>query len=343
MNEIITNLSMFLPFLVLLYFINLSERDRTPDNPNAGNRLALTLYIIVIIVYSLFVVLGLLLQLTSFLVQNPEFAALYSQDELDIVSKTFGVGTGFWVPSLIAILLFIPAIRQSIAKWIDIDPQNRIHTLSLVLSMVIFIQWGVTLGFGLDTINETIEESSEVSLLISLWSQDLLLFLISLIGVGWLTRRSFHQSMERLGLKAITWKEGLLGLAIGLIMMFIAIVIETMAIHFDWIDPNIQEVTEKSLGPLFESIPGILTLGLAAALGEETIFRGALQPRFGVFYTSILFALMHANYGLSIVTLVIFLLSLILSWARNRYNTTVCMIIHASYNIGIGIVSLFLQ
>jgi membrane protease YdiL (CAAX protease family) len=94
------------------------------------------------------------------------------------------------------------------------------------------------------------------------------------------------------------------------------------------------------LGPLFTSIPGILTLGLAAALGEEIIFRGALLPRFGLIYTSILFALVHANYGISAATLVVFLLALVLSLVRYRYNTTVCMIIHATYNISLGILSL---
>jgi len=82
-----------------------------------------------------------------------------------------------------------------------------------------------------------------------------------------------------------------------------------------------------------------LTLGLAAALGEETIFRGALQPRFGLILTSLLFAIVHSNYGLSISTLVVFLLGIVLGLVRIRHNTSTSMIVHAIYNITLGLLA----
>lgn len=343
MSELIANLTMFIPFLLLLYFVNLSERNRTPENPQAGRVLGLFIYIIVILGYISAIGIGLILQIISFVIQLPDMAPPFPAEELDLLSKVGGVGLGLWIPSLVALFFFIPAIRRLLARWIPIDPQNRIHTISLALSMLVLVQLGTTLGLGMEQFNEMIEQTSASSVFISIWSQDILLLLIGLTGVGWLTRRSFLQSLDRLGLKMITWKEGLFGVGIGLVMMIFSICVEMMAIHFNWIDPNIIEITEKSLGPLFESIPGILTLGLAAALGEETIFRGALQPRFGVLFTSVLFALVHANYGLSVATAVVFALALVLAWARNRYNTTVCMIIHATYNIGLGVISLLLE
>ena len=65
------------------------------------------------------------------------------------------------------------------------------------------------------------------------------------------------------------------------------------------LDEDVQRLTEVLIGPLLGSIPGILTLGLAAGIGEETLFRGALQPRFGLLITSLLFALLHSQYGIT--------------------------------------------
>jgi hypothetical protein len=93
------------------------------------------------------------------------------------------------------------------------------------------------------------------------------------------------------------------------------------------------------IGPLTQSGFGILTLGLAAALGEETVFRGAMQPRFGLLLTSILFALLHSTYGLTLSTLLVFIVGLVLGLLRLRYNTTTAMITHAVYNISLGVIA----
>ena len=105
------------------------------------------------------------------------------------------------------------------------------------------------------------------------------------------------------------------------------------------IDPSVQKLTEQLLGPLFNSPLGIITLGVAAALGEETIFRGAVQPRFGIVFTALLFALVHSNYGISLSTLIVFLFGLLLGIVRKRTNTSTTMISHALYNMSLGILA----
>ena len=97
-----------------------------------------------------------------------------------------------------------------------------------------------------------------------------------------------------------------------------------------------EQLTEQLLGPLFTSGLGVFTLGMAAAIGEEPIFRGALVPRFGIVLSAILFAFVHANYGFSISTLIVFLLGLALGWLRKKYSTTFTMIVHAAYNMTLG-------
>lgn len=336
-NNVLNNLYTFGPIIALFYVINLSEKKRTPLQPKSGREIALIGYLLIGFGYAASFLIGLMIHL-----RGDSYLELLGQvPSGDLIRKMQLIGLGLWLPSLLGLLIFIPVMRRWVSRLLPIDADNRIHSFSLSMSMLVFMQMIVTLGVGLDTLSKTSQPQSSSSVLAMLWSQDILLAFLGLIGVGWLSRRTLSQTLDRLGLKKITTRELLIGLAIGLVMMVISNLVENLAYTQGWMgDPHVEDLTNKLLGPLFTSIPGILTLGLAAALGEEIIFRGALLPRFGLVYTSILFALVHANYGISAATLVVFLLALVLSLVRYRYNTTVCMIIHATYNISLGILSL---
>src|SRR3712207_7337034 len=65
-----------------------------------------------------------------------------------------------------------------------------------------------------------------------------------------------------------------------------------------------------------------LLIGLGAGLGEETLFRGAVQPVLGILGTSVLFASMHIQYGPSLLLVHVFLLSVGLGLLRRYINTT---------------------
>jgi membrane protease YdiL (CAAX protease family) len=73
-------------------------------------------------------------------------------------------------------------------------------------------------------------------------------------------------------------------------------------------------------------------VGLSAGISEELLFRGAVQPRLGLVVTAFLFAVAHLQYGLSLATVEILIIGLVLGLVRQRTSTTICMIIHASYN-----------
>jgi membrane protease YdiL (CAAX protease family) len=47
----------------------------------------------------------------------------------------------------------------------------------------------------------------------------------------------------------------------------------------------------ESIGPV--ALPNLLLLALASGMGEEALFRGALQPRVGLVWASLLFACVH--------------------------------------------------
>jgi CAAX amino terminal protease family. len=73
-------------------------------------------------------------------------------------------------------------------------------------------------------------------------------------------------------------------------------------------------------------------IGTAAAIGEETFFRGAYQPRMGIVITSLLFASFHVQYSITPATLLILAMSLILGVLRARTSLSVCVLVHFLYN-----------
>jgi membrane protease YdiL (CAAX protease family) len=80
-------------------------------------------------------------------------------------------------------------------------------------------------------------------------------------------------------------------------------------------------------------------LALSAGIGEETLFRGALQPRFRIPLTAVLFTLGHVQYAFSPAIVEILVIGLGLGWLRERTNTTTCMTVHIGYNF-LGMISM---
>ncbi len=163
---------------------------------------------------------------------------------------------------------------------------------------------------------------------------------MGLIGVGLFSRRGIGAALTRLGIVVPSIGQVILGVVVALVMVPLVILAESFASQLGLgASEGVQRLTEQLIGPLTMSIPGILTLGLAAALGEETVFRGALQSRFGLLFTTLLFALLHSQYGLSFSTVAVFLVGLVLGILRQRANTTTAMITHAVYNMSLGLIS----
>jgi membrane protease YdiL (CAAX protease family) len=109
---------------------------------------------------------------------------------------------------------------------------------------------------------------------------------------------------------------------------------------------QVSSNTNQLFGGLVSGPVGIAAIALAPAIGEEILFRGALQPRIGLIATALLFASFHAQYGLSFDTLGVFVIALGLGSIRKFTNTTTSAMSHAAYNllvaVGIADSSLYL-
>ncbi len=339
------------PFALLgliLIIANAAESRRQREEPH--QTLAFLAYIPLILIYVAIFVAGLMLQiLAARMAQDPELTsqiapALPGIDPAQMLGG-FGVyGPGIWISALIGIALLAPPVRRRLATVMPLNPANPVHAVALSYTMLVVINLLFTLGAGLGNLASAVEQQTaageQTVTLSSLWLQQILTALLAVVGVGWLVRRDWPNAMQRLGIVRPTLRQVLIGIGLGLVMVPVVAVFEqaTQLVDISF-DPAVERLTEQLLGHLVNSAFGILTIGLAAALGEETLLRGAVQPRFGLIATALVFALLHSTYGLSLSTVIVFILGLLLGLVRMRSNTTTCMLVHAVYNMTLALIT----
>ena len=326
-NDFVNVALQFLPLLAILLFANWGERLRQQGAPYMAP--VVVSYVATALLYLAAFVLGLAFMLSATLPAAP----------IQIESPAW-LGFGVLLPSVIGLLLLLKPVRRLVARFTNLEPDHPVHTVALALTMTPILNQGLTLGIGLKTITNLIAQQVEETgtapvSLTGLWAQNIMFVLIALIGVGWLTRRSFRQSLVRLGIVRPSGRDLLIGAAAALVLIpIIPILMSLLTNAGVGVDQNVESLTELLTGALFATPLGILSVGLAPGIGEESVFRGAMQPRFGLIITSLLFALVHGQYGLSLATLVVFGLGLVLGLVRNYTNTTTSMLTHALYNSG---------
>ena len=160
---------------------------------------------------------------------------------------------------------------------------------------------------------------------------------LALLGVGLGVRRNPRETLDRLGYGSVSARH------LGVVALFVAVALALSVVAqtlFSRLQPGLYrqvgEISDNlfnpaSLGPASVVLFALL-VGVSAGLGEETLFRGAVQPKLGILATSVLFASMHVQYGPSLLLGYVFLLSIGLGVLRERVNTTASFLAHASFN-----------
>jgi uncharacterized protein len=222
-----------------------------------------------------------------------------------------------------------PAVQRALARLVPIRPGSPVIYLTVVLGLLLVAQ---QLGS---------QVTSQLPLTYGeLLAQDIPFLILAFVGVGIFVRRSPGETIERLGwlppAKARWWLIALAGVGV---FLAVAYGIESLA---SVVAPEQQKkVTDVSnvLFSHFNNPAAIIFLGLLAAVVEETLFRGAMQPRLGILLTSILFAALHTQYAVSFATLEVFVLGLGLGWLRKQSGSTLPgMLTHAGYDIAVGLI-----
>jgi membrane protease YdiL (CAAX protease family) len=340
MTEILGVVTMFVPLFIIVWVANLAEARREREEPYGA--FAIVAYLFLAALYGLGLLGGLAMQLGASMMENADpslFAPL--GEELPFASLPL-LALGLWLPSLLGLLLLLPPVRRIFASFTALDAQSPVHAVALSLSMLALINLLITLGVGIGNFADILaaEESANDNTMAALWAQQILTALLALIGVGWLTRRNWSATVDRLALYVPTGRQWLVGVGMGFLMVPVVLGLEWLASLVGFgADADVERLSEQLLGSLFTTPLGILTIGLSAGLGEETLFRGALQPRFGLVLTAVFFALVHSQYGITLSTVIVLVLGFLLGWLRLRYNTSTAMITHAVYNMTLGLIA----
>ena len=330
------DLWIYLPFLVPVIVANYSERHRHKPYVVADPRTnALLDTALRYGPHGLLLAINLgLLGLTGLALLN-ELVRLLMPESLDPETASvqwLGLAFASFFTALTASPVLIPAVRRWLARWLPIDPNSFMHTTALAYAV-----YQIGLSLGLLTLIGDLENLLTPEMVLTITDvivSSIPFILFALAGVGLLIRRDGRRTVDRLGLFRPSWKQ-----------LLAAVVVTALLLAFNFGVNQAWEATDSQGYDLMErvtnhifgnltTVAGAVALGLAAGIGEELLFRGAVQPRLGLLLTSVLFTIGHLQYGLTIATIQILIIGLVLGMVRNRANTTICILIHAGYNTG---------
>lgn len=225
--------------------------------------------------------------------------------------------------------LLATPVRVFLSRWLPIDPNSPVHATALIFATHLVV---ASLAL-LPLVGGLLADADIASLGPGFVVLGQLVFvLFALAGVGTGIRRDLPQTLQRLGLRKPTSPQLLI--AVAMILLFLACDYATSKVWQYLMPSNFAAVMQASeqLYAGFSSPLGALLLGVSAGIGEETLFRGALQPRLRIPLTALVFAAGHVQYSLSPAILEILVIGLALGWLRDRTNTTTCMLVHGGYN-----------
>jgi membrane protease YdiL (CAAX protease family) len=212
-------------------------------------------------------------------------------------------------------------------------PDAVVHTTAIVLALfeIVNVVGGFILAGGIEGIAAELAENISIEML---FSGLLTYLLLALLGVGLFIRRDLPQTLQRLALDSVTLRQLVIGAGVGFGMFWIVSGLEVAWMLV--VSPELFAEQSAAAEQLFLAFSGSLLaaflLALTSSIGEEILFRGALQPIFGIFWTSLFFTLLHTQYIFTPASLLIFGVSLIFGWQRLRYNTMTAIVAHFVYN-----------
>lgn len=315
-------LLIFVPFLLIIILANFGDR-----NPAARTLTILAL----ILVNGLFGLLGL--ATLAIVIVNRMSATGRASPSIGPLPEAnlLAISIVFLLTGLVAFLPLIPMVRRILAHLMPIDPASIVNATALVFA-VYLIGTSLLNLWIVAAIKELPPDAFNLSAG-DLWLQALAFVLAALLGVGLFVRRNWRGVLDRLKLHGLNPAQvGLFALTTMVLLAFSWII----SVVWNLIDPasynDVGRISDALFGRLATPL-GAVTLGLSAGIGEELLFRGAIQPRFGLIATSLLFMIAHTQYTVSPALFEIFIVGLVLGLVRNRANTTTCILVHAAYNI----------
>jgi len=232
--------------------------------------------------------------------------------------------------SFLLFLLLHEKFRENLIRigHLNIESKNPRHYFALLLFL--FVLFAAIISFL--WLNETGEGlfKPEINNQLGIFDvviNEIFYLAIAIFGYGWLTRKNLTTTLNDLGVKKPNSSNILFGFSVGVGLIFLIVVFALIFQYFGFKEENNDWL--KNL----ISIQNAFILGLSAGICEEILFRGALQPKFGIILTALLFAFLHVQYPALWMLFIIFVIGIILGYVRRITNTTTAIIAHSTYDI----------
>ncbi|MCE9628300.1 MAG: CPBP family intramembrane metalloprotease, partial [Candidatus Eisenbacteria bacterium] len=257
--------------------------------------------------------------------------AVYART-LQVTAASIGVMQWCTASALVCVLAAFPPIQQQLALVFTRGAHPG-HTARLTAALALVV---LLLPYPMQLLLPQITESlantgkplADVGGLVGQLVGEVL---FALAAIGLWVGRDAKQARERLGLGGMSMRHWIIA-AIGLAAVIGVNAgmehVERTQFYSLWLrDQAMVKMIAADL-----SLAAMLVLGVSAGVGEEVLVRGALQPRVGLVWASLLFAAGHVQYtwfGM----LTIMLLGITLGLIRKHANTTTAIVVHAVYDI----------
>ncbi len=243
----------------------------------------------------------------------------------------------FAVWGILGIVSLIKPLRRILSKTIfsglEVDTPAHTWALYIFLSAIVFSIYSITVFYNPKVIIESLK-SLPLSMMACINAMSFLLF--SFIAAGVFIYKPFKQTAADLGLTKISWKTFRTLLLVAACLCVGIQGLEWFLMFF--VSPHTRFILGKimhAMQPTQTSIGTLLTamvVGITAGAGEETLFRGLMQPVFGVIPTAFLFMLIHSHYGPTILLVELFIIGLVLGMIRKKWNTTASIVVHSCFD-----------
>jgi hypothetical protein len=248
---------------------------------------------------------------------------------LGVEGLGFSAAEWVWGPLLAAVFggaLLVDAVRALLLRAAGLDPARPVHVVAAVAMVLTLVSSAVV----------SAQLRAEPAPLPYGWTDSVVAVLgdaaLALAGVGFLLTRDLRASLERLGLRR-------LGVRPAAVAVAAALGLHVVVGALEWTGSLIlpgPPVADAEVDYEFVGLPpvvGATLVSLAAGVGEELVFRGALQPRVGVVLSAALFAALHVQYRWPGMIL-IFVVGLGLGLLRRLTSTTFTVVVHVVYDLG---------
>ena len=294
---------------------------------NAGERSdawRVVAYVLVAFIAGLVVVSGALLLLSA-----PRTSRLLAGSLVQVAGGVVGGAA------------LVPAVRRLVVRLIPtFDAGSCVHAVSLSLYAIVLLGL-ISQQVAVDQLKAIAASGESPSLCCAIVAAtatdaDPLCF----AGVGLFVRRNLRDTVIRLGLVWPGWRWIAASAGVAVLLVVFGLLFDSLTARLTpEQSKSIQDVSSQLLKNV-RGLPAVIILGVAAGVGEEILFRGALLPKLGNPLAALLFAALHTQYAVSLASLEILVLGMVLGLLRRRAGTTGCIVAHAGYDIIVGVLTL---